>query len=71
MKVPESLITRYEVIFNTKLTKTQSVVELDGGTLQLVGSQGAKSKNLTTHQQPKPPEKLTEDEVIMKYAKIC
>ena len=55
-KLPKSLRTRYEVMFNRKLTKTESVVELDDGTLQLVGSQESKSKNLTTHQQPKPSE---------------
>ena len=47
-KMPKSLKTRYEVLFNTKLTKSQSVVELDDGTLQLVDSQSSKTKNLTT-----------------------
>ena len=35
-------------MFNTKLTKSQSVVESDDGTLQLVDSQSSKTKNLTT-----------------------
>ena len=35
-KMPKSLKTRYEVMFNTKLTKTQTVVELDEGTLQVL-----------------------------------
>ena len=42
-KMPKSLKTRYEVIFNTKLTKTQTVVELDDGTLQLLESQNQKN----------------------------
>ena len=42
-KMPNSLKTRYEVIFNTKLTKTQTVVELDDGTLQLLESQNPKN----------------------------
>ena len=43
-KMPKPLRTRYEVMFNRKLTNTQSVVELDDGTLQLVCSQESKSK---------------------------
>ena len=42
-KMPKSLKTRYEVIFNTKLTKTQTVVELDDGLLQLLESQNQKN----------------------------
>ena len=45
-KMPKSLKTRYEVIFNTKITKTQSVVELDDGTLELLDSQTQNQKNL-------------------------
>ena len=45
-KMPKSLKTRYEVIFNTKITKTQSVVELDDGTLKLLDSQTQNQKNL-------------------------
>ena len=37
-KMPKSLKTRYEVMFDTKLTKTQTVVELDDGTIQLMDS---------------------------------
>ena len=37
-KIPKSLKTRYEVMFDTKLTKTQTVVELDDGALQLLDS---------------------------------
>ena len=45
-KMPKSLKTRYEVIFNTKITKTQSVVELDDGTLKLLDSQTQNQKNV-------------------------
>ena len=45
-KMPKSLKTRYEVIFNTKITKTQSVVELDDGTLKLLDSKTRNQKNL-------------------------
>ena len=45
-KMPKSLETRYEVIFNTKLSKTQSLVELDDGTLKLLDSQTQNQKNL-------------------------
>ena len=38
-KMPKSLKTRYEVMFDTKLTKSQTVVELDDGTLQLLTPQ--------------------------------
>ena len=38
-KIPKSLKTRYEIMFDTKLTKTQTVVELDDGTLQLLSPQ--------------------------------
>ena len=37
----KSLKTRYEVMFNIKLKKSQSVVELDDGTIQLVDSQSS------------------------------
>ena len=42
-KMPKSLKTRYEVIFNTKLAKTQTVVELDDGTLKLLETQNPKN----------------------------
>ena len=42
-KIPKSLKTRYEIMFDTKLTKTQTVVELDDGTLQLMESQNQKT----------------------------
>ena len=42
-KIPKSLKTRYEIMFDTKLTKTQTVVELDDGTLQLMESQNQKN----------------------------
>ena len=45
-KMPKTLKTRYEFMFNTKSSKTQSSVELDDGTLQLTDS-----KNLTNCQQ--------------------
>ena len=45
-KMPESLKTIYEVMFNTKLSKTQSVVELDDSTLQIIDS-----KNLANCRQ--------------------
>ena len=41
-KTPKSVKTRFEVIFNTKLTKSQSVVELHDGTLQIVDTQNQK-----------------------------
>ena len=41
-KIPKLLKTRYELMFKTNLTKTQSIEELDDGTLQLIDS-----KNLT------------------------
>ena len=44
-KMPKSLKTRYEVMFNTKLSKTQTVVELDDGTLKLLESQTQNPKN--------------------------
>ena len=56
-KIPKPLKTRYEVRFDTKLTKTQTVVELDDGALQLMDSQNQK--------------KITEDEIILKYATMC
>ena len=46
-KIPKSLKTRYEVMFDTKLTKTQMVVELDDGTLQLLESQNQKNLQKT------------------------
>ena len=42
-KMPKSLKTRYEIMFDTKLTKAQTVVELDDGTLQLMESQNQKN----------------------------
>ena len=42
-KMPKPLKTRYEIMFDTKLTKTQTVVELDDGTLQLMESQNQKN----------------------------
>ena len=42
-KMPKSLKTRYEIMFDTKLTKAQTVVELDNGTLQLMESQNQKN----------------------------
>ena len=44
-KMPKSLKTRYEVVFDTKLTKSQTVVELDDGTLKLLESQTQNPKN--------------------------
>ena len=44
-KRPKSLKTRYEVMFNKKLTKSQSVVELDDGTLHLIDSQKLEAHN--------------------------
>ena len=43
------LKTGYELVFNTTLSKTQSVVELDYGTLQVVDS-----KNLTNWRVKSP-----------------
>ena len=51
--MPKSLKSRYEVMFDTKLTKTQTVFELDDGTLQLLDSQNLetqKQKNLKIQQ---------------------
>ena len=42
-KMPKSLKTRYEIMFDTKLTKAQTIVELDDGTLQLMESQNQKN----------------------------
>ena len=52
-KMPKSLKTRYEFMFDTKLTKTQTVVELDDGTLQLLSSQELKPQNQKKYRRRK------------------